>query len=309
MLGVCGSDVHQIDNSWGAASFPLVPGHEIIGNIVGIGPDVEGFTIGQRVGIGVQRSNCGDCDCCNNGAEQLCGKIHKTYAGPGKDKGGFAVHIRYTAKWTFVVPDSIPSDAAAPLLCAGITTFSPIKRHCKAGQKVGVIGIGGLGHLALQIASAMGCEVYAISRSEAKKEEALGFGATGYIASAIPEQFNAAKGSLDVIINTVSAVTGMDEYLSLLKPRGVMAYLGVPEKNEENKTKMFMHSIVPSEKTMVGSYLGPYDDYAEMFAFCAEHNIRPQIECVPLEEANVAIQKVRDNAARYRMVLVMPEAQ
>merc|ERR1712086_1069997 len=215
---------------------------------VGIGPDVEGFTIGQRVGIGVQRSNCGDCECCNNGAEQLCGKIHKTYAGPGKDKGGFAVHIRYTAKWTFAVPDSIPSDAAAPLLCAGITTFSPIKRHCKVGQKVGVIGIGGLGHLALQIASAMGCEVYAISRSEAKKEEALGFGATGFIASAIPEQFNAAKGSLDVIINTVSAVTGMDEYLSLLKPRGVMAYLESQRKTRRTRLRCLCTQSCPRRR-------------------------------------------------------------
>merc|ERR1719272_251864 len=217
--GVCGSDVHQLDDNWGAACFPLVPGHEIVGIVSGIGPDVEGFAIGQRVGIGVQRDCCWQCEQCVNGAEQLCPKILKTYAGPGKDKGGFACMIRYTAKWCFTIPDCIASEAAAPLLCAGITTFSPLKRHCKPGMKVGVIGVGGLGHVGIQFAKALGCDVVAISRNDSKKEEATQFGASEYISSSEPSQMAAAKGSLDVILNTASGVSGIDEYMALLKPR------------------------------------------------------------------------------------------
>lgn len=127
--GVCGSDVHQLDNAWGVASFPLVPGHEIVGTVAQVGAGVEGFAVGQRVGIGVQRSNCGACDCCSASLEQLCPKITKTYAGPGKDKGGFSRYIRYTADWVFPLPDDLPSELAAPLLCAGITTFTPLSEH------------------------------------------------------------------------------------------------------------------------------------------------------------------------------------
>merc|ERR1711935_331030 len=172
---------------------------------------------------------------------------------------------------------------------------------------MGVIGVGGLGHVGIQFAKALGCDVVAISRNETKKDEATQFGASGYVSSEDAAQMAAAKGSMDVILNTASGVTGMDAYMSLLKPRGVMAQAGLPEKNPENMTKLFLHSLVPSEKTIVGTYLGPYADYAEMFAVAAEHGGKPMVECVPLEAANEAIQKVKDNNCRYRMVLVMPE--
>eukprot|EP00929_Paragymnodinium_shiwhaense_P049498 TRINITY_DN24967_c0_g1_i1.p1 TRINITY_DN24967_c0_g1~~TRINITY_DN24967_c0_g1_i1.p1 ORF type:complete len:368 (-),score=73.85 TRINITY_DN24967_c0_g1_i1:219-1253(-) len=303
--GVCGSDIHQLDNTWGAACFPLVPGHEIVGKIAKLGPGVDKFSIGQRVGIGVQRSNCGDCPCCATKLEQLCPKITKTYAGPGKDKGGFSRYIRYTAAWTFAIPDEIPSELAAPLLCAGITTFSPLSRHCQEGMSVGIIGVGGLGHIALQFARAMGCKVSAISTSDSKKAEAMEFGATNFIVSKDAAQMTANKSTLDVILNTASGVTGMDEYLSLLKPRGVMSCVGIPEKDEANKTKLFMHSVVPLEKSIVGSYLGPLDDYEKMFAFAAKHKCFPKIETMKLEDANAAVEKVKAGTARYRMVLLM----
>lgn len=303
--GICGSDVHQLNDAWGVACFPLVPGHEIVGHVKRLGPGVEGFAVGQRVGIGVQRSHCGSCECCASKLEQLCPKITKTYAGPGKDKGGFSRYIRYTAKWTFALPEALPSELAAPLLCAGITTFSPLKRHCRPGMAVGIIGLGGLGHIAVQIASKMGCAVSAISTTEAKREEAVEFGATGFIVSSDAEQMTAAKGTLDVILNTAAGVAGLDSYLSLLKPRGVMSCVGLPEKDQENMSRLFMQSLVPLEKSLVGSYLGPYADYAEMLSFAAEHQVAPKVEVMKLDEVNAAVEKVKQGSARYRMVLEM----
>eukprot|EP00930_Biecheleria_cincta_P035412 TRINITY_DN24356_c0_g2_i1.p1 TRINITY_DN24356_c0_g2~~TRINITY_DN24356_c0_g2_i1.p1 ORF type:complete len:356 (-),score=68.94 TRINITY_DN24356_c0_g2_i1:79-1146(-) len=307
--GICGSDIHQLQNSWGVACFPLVPGHEIIGTVAKLGAGVSKFSVGQRVGIGVQRSNCGACSLCSAKLEQLCPSITKTYAGPGKDKGGFAQYIRYPAAWTFVVPESIPSELAAPLLCAGITTFSPLKRHCRAGMTVGIVGIGGLGHLALQYARAMGCSVVAISTSDSKREEAASFGATSYLVSKDAAQMAVAKSTLDVILNTASGVADIDAYLGLLKPRGVMVYVGLPEKDAAHQPKapwkVFMQSMVPFEKSLTGSYLGPFADYEEMFAFSAEHKVLPKIELMKYEEVNEACKKVQDGEARYRVVLDM----
>jgi len=303
--GVCGSDAHQIENSWGVACFPLVPGHEIIGKVVRLGPGVGELAVGQRVGIGTQRSHCGACSCCSAGLEQVCPAITKTYAGPGKDKGGFALHIRHNAQWIFPVPDELPSEFAAPLMCAGITTYSPLKRYCKPGMRVGIVGIGGLGHIAIQIARAMGCEVVAISKSDSKQAEATEFGATAFLSSGSQDQMAAARGTLDVILDTASGVAGLDGYLALLKPRGVMVCVGLPEKDGSNMSKLFMHSIVLQEKSLQGSYLGPRADYAEMLAFCATHGVKPKVEILKLEQVNEAVAKVKAGTARYRMVLVV----
>ena len=206
--GVCHSDLHQIDNSWKVATFPLVPGHEIVGTIAAVAEDAQTrakFAIGDRACIGVQRSNCGRCTMCEARLEQVCPEISKTYAGPGKDKGGFATLIRYPSDWVFRAPDGLSSEYLAPLMCAGITTYSPLKRLGKPGAKVGVIGIGGLGHVALQFASAMGfSEVVAISRSPNKEAEARGFGADTFLISDDEAAMAAAACSFDVILNTVS---------------------------------------------------------------------------------------------------------
>mmetsp|Transcript_15726 Transcript_15726/g.49479 ORF Transcript_15726/g.49479 Transcript_15726/m.49479 type:complete len:287 (-) Transcript_15726:117-977(-) len=280
-------------------------GHEIVGTIIRVGPGVSHLALGQRVGIGVQRSHCGVCVCCNAGLEQVCPAITKTYAGPGKDKGGFALCIRYNARWTFPVPDALPSELAAPLMCAGITTYSPLKRNCRAGMRVGIIGVGGLGHIALQFARAMGCEVVAISKSDSKKAEAAEFGATAFLCSENQDQMSAAKGSLDVILNTASGVAGMDGYLALLKSRGVMACVGLPEKDSANPTTLHMQSFVLQERSLQGSYLGPLADYAEMLSFAAAHGVKPKVELMKLAEVNEAVAKIKAGTARYRMVLTM----
>jgi len=306
--GICGSDLHQLKNAWGVACFPLVPGHEIVGEVVKLGPGVDKFKVGARVGIGVQRGNCGKCANCKAKLEHICPKITKTYAGPGKDKGGFAQYIRYPAEWTFPVPDSLPSEYAAPLLCAGITTFSPLKRYCKPGMAVGVVGVGGLGHLGIQFAKEMGCTVAAISTGDSKREQAMQLGASTFIVSKDADQMKANVGTLDVILNTSSGIAGMDGYCSLLKPRGVMACVSLPEKDAANMTKMHLQSLVITEKSLCGSYLGPKEDYAEMLTFAAKKKIWPMIEKMPYADVNKAVEKVEEGSVRYRMVLEMPHA-
>ena len=192
-------------------------------------------------------------------------------------------------------------------MCAGITTYSPLKRFCKPGGKVGIIGIGGLGHVALQFAKAMEFgEVVALSRSPSKEAEARGFGAGSFLITEDGDAMKAAASSFDVILNTVSGHAPLDPYLSLLKPRGTLACVGLPEKDQ--KSALWFQSMVPSEKALIGSYLGPYDDYAEMLQFAATHGIKPQVELFPAAEVNAALAKVRDNTARYRIVLVFDEA-
>jgi len=303
--GICHSDVHQIDDAWKAACFPLIPGHEIVGTVVAVGEDEKTrakFAIGDRAAIGVQRGSCGECSACESCLENVCPKITKTYAGPGKDKGGFATLIRYPTDWTFLAPEGLDSELIGPLMCAGITTFSPLKRFGKPGDKVGVIGIGGLGHIALQFAKAMGfSEVVAISRSPNKEAEARSFGATDFLITDDPAAMAACASSFDMILNTVSGHAPIDPYLSLLKPRGTLACVGLPEKDQ--KSQMWFQSMVPSERALVGSYLGPYDDYAAMLEFATAHGIKPQVELYPAAEINAAIAKVRNNTARYRVVL------
>lgn len=309
--GVCHSDLHQIDNAWGVASFPLVPGHEIVGTVVKIGSGVKSLEVGETVGIGVQRSNCGECQQCLMGREHTCPKITKTYAGPGKDKGGFAEFIRYPADWVFKIPPKYSRAHAAPMLCAGITTYSPLKKHTPPGGQatVGIIGVGGLGHVAIQIAKGLAPsgKVVAISTSPTKKEECTKLGATDFLVSKDASQMAEWAGKIDVLLNTVSGVYDLDAYLALLKPDGVMACVGLPEKDQ--KCGVFMQSFVLHEKKIVGSYLGPKLDYEEMFKFCEKHDIKPMVEEFDCEQINDALEKLRKNELRYRAVLQMPAAK
>ena len=303
--GVCHSDLHQIDDAWKAACFPLIPGHEIVGTVVAMGDDAETrakFSVGARACIGVQRGSCGHCGQCSERLENLCPKITKTYAGPGKDKGGFANFIRFPTAWVWAAPDGLPSEYIGPLMCAGITTYSPLKRHGKPGTKVGIIGIGGLGHIALQFAKHMGfAEVVAISRSPSKEEEARGFGATSFLVTEDADAMAAHAGTFDLLLNTVSGHAPLDPYLALLKPRGTLSCVGLPEKDQ--KSQLWFQSMVPQERTVAGSYLGPYDDYADMLAFACKFGVKPQIELFPAAEINEALAKVRNNTARFRVVL------
>ena len=298
--GICGSDVHQIQDAWGTASFPLVAGHEIVGDVVAVGDGERRFAVGDRAAIGVQRSSCGACSYCDAGHENVCRSITKTYAGKGKDKGGFASRIRYPSAWVFRTPAGLDGSLVGPLMCAGITTFSPLKRHAKAGDRVGVVGIGGLGHIALQFGKAMGCEMVAIDTSPAKEDDAKKFGASTFVSDVALLQ----KGSLDMILNTASGRIPLDPFLELLKPRGSLVCVSLPDKEE--RSQLYLHSAVPTERALVGSYLGPLGDYEEMLNFAVEHNVRPQVEVMPVERINEAVARVRAGDARYRVVLEMP---
>lgn len=321
--GVCHSDLHQINDAWNAACWPLVPGHEVVGRIAAVGPAVaNGLKVGMMVGIGVQRGSCGDCGQCNQGREHTCPKITKTYAGPGKDKGGFAERIRYPSDWVFRIPDGLAPADAAPLLCAGITTFSPLKKWVGRAPDdctVAIVGVGGLGHIAVQIASKMPKvkKVIAVSRStgtsplsgQSKKDEALAFGADEFLASTDPDAMAAAAGSVDVILSTVPSGTDLDDYLSLLTPNGAMVCVGLPPKDPAHRAGVYMQSLVPTEKQVSGSYLGPKADYEEMLAFCATHGVRPAIKTFPASEVNTALSELAANTLRYRAVLIFPAGE
>jgi len=305
--GICGSDVHQIEDSWGVASFPLVPGHEIVGNVVAVGEGVSSVSVGDRGAIGTQRSSCGNCGNCKAGFENVCAAITKTYAGPGNDKGGFANLIRYPADWVFNVPAALESEYVGPLMCAGITTYSPLKRHAKSGDRVGVIGIGGLGHLALQFGKGMGYDMVAFSNMPGEKEEAeaKSFGANEFIVVGGPDDSMPEASSFDMILNTASAHVPLDPYLALLKPHGTLACVSLPDKTA--KSQLFLQSVVPTEKSLTGSYLGPRGDYEEMLSFAMEHDVRPMIELYPADQINEAVERVAQGKARYRAVLEMPK--
>ena len=237
-----------------------------------------------------QRGSCGCCSACDEGMENVCPAITKTYAGPGKDRGGFATMIRYPAAWTFSPPAGMASEFVGPLMCAGITTYSPLKRFLKPGGKVGVIGIGGLGHIGLQFAAHLGYgEVVALSRSAAKEEEAKSFGASSFLITEDAGAMAEAAGTFDVLLNTVSGHAPLDPYLALLKPRGTLACVGLPEKDQ--KSQLWFQSMVPTERALCGSYLGPYDDYEEMLEFAQQHGIKPQVELMPASEVNAAIAR------------------
>jgi uncharacterized zinc-type alcohol dehydrogenase-like protein len=283
--GICHSDVHLVDGEWGDW-FPLVPGHEIVGTVTA----GRAFAPGERVGVGWQRDSCGECEYCRGGEEVLCPKHEATCQG---NFGGFADRIRVNERFAFRIPDRLPSANAAPLLCGGITVYTPLWTFAGRGSRVGVIGIGGLGHLALQFAKALGCEVTAFSRVPDKDAEALQFGADRFTTGG-PE-----KGSLDLILNTAHAAPDMDLYLSALRPKGVFCQLGAPP----------MPLAVPSlplitgSRSVTGSAIGNPAAIREMLAFAAEHRITAKVEVVPMREANEALDRTRRNLARYRMVL------
>lgn len=295
--GMCHSDIHMVDNDWGEGQFPMVPGHEVIGQVVEVGPKVTKFKVGDRVGFGPQRDSCKACEHCEAKAEQLCSSFKGLY---DRDFGGYATSIQVPERFTFHVPEGIP-DEMAPLLCAGVTTYAPLHRHAKAGDRVGVVGIGGLGHVAVQYAAKMGCETVAISRSTAKEEEARSFGATAFLATSDAAAVKAAAGTFDAILCTAAAHFSVDLYLGLLKPRGKFILVGLPPAETSLTFKPF--SLVGGEKQLVGSMIGGTQDFDDMLAFSAEKSVFPQVELLEFDDANTGFKKMRENTVRYRSVL------
>ncbi|KAI9291805.1 GroES-like protein [Neoconidiobolus thromboides FSU 785] len=306
--GICGTDIHVMDSGWAPANYPVIVGHEIVGEIVSLGPEVKGFKIGDRVGVGAQCSCCMNKDCyaCKRQREAHCEKMGETYNSKrsidnSKTYGGYAEAIRVQQDFVFHIPESIPSDKAAPLLCAGATVYTPmIQQGFKAGDKVGVLGIGGLGHLAIQFANALGCEVYALSHSHSKEEDAKKMGAKHFIAYSNEEELIKVKNTLNYLIVTSNGDNAQwDRFANWMDIDGKIILLAVPESN----ITLSPFTLVKKNIGFSGSLIGSPNEIRQMLDFAAKHKVYPWIENYPMDKCNEGIQLVRDGKVRYRVVL------
>ncbi len=297
--GICHSDIHLIDNDWMISQYPLVPGHEIVGIVTKTGKDVTDLKPGMRVGVGWQSGACHECEWCTTSQENLCAKSVATCVGKF---GGFADHIITDSRFAFPIPEALDSENAAPLLCGGITVYSPLKNYeVKPSHKVGVIGIGGLGHLALQFARAMGCEVTAFSTSADKEEEAKSFGAHKFVNSKDKKQMQEMTGKLDFILSTVTASLDWMDYMNVLRPNGKLIFVGAAPGNIEIPPM----ALVLGQKIVGGSVIGGIAILKEMLDFAARNGIKAKTELFKAADVNKAVEKVRSNTIRYRAVLEM----
>jgi alcohol dehydrogenase (NADP+) len=304
--GICHSDIHTVKAEWGKPNYPVVPGHEIAGVVTAIGSEVTKHKVGDHVGIGCFVDSCRECSSCQAGLEQYCkgtGMV-TTYNSVGKDgkpnQGGYSQAIVADENYVVRIPESIPLDAAAPLLCAGITLFSPL-RHWKAGPgtRVAVIGLGGLGHMGVKLAAAMGAEVTVLSQSLKKMEDGLRLGASHYYATSDPDTFKKLRNSFDLILNTVSANLDLDAYLKLLDVDGTLVELGIPEHPMEVPA----FAVALMRRSLAGSNIGGIAETQEMLDFCAEHNVAPEIEVINADYVNEAYERVLASDVRYRFVI------
>ena len=295
--GVCYSDIRVMETDQGD-HYPIVPGHEVVGTVIDKGDAVEHLDIGQRVGIGWQSGACMHCQRCLQGDEVHCKQFKRTCL---DGYGGFAEAIQVDSNFAFAIPDQLKSEYVGPLMCGGATVFRPLFYHInKPLTKVGVIGIGGLGHMALQFAAAFGCEVTAISTSSNKEAEARGFGAHHFINSNDEQDMQQAMHSQDLIINTAIADLDWEPYLNLLHAHGKICVVGIPNK----PLSIPVRPLIDMEASIVGSHIGSVPDIHRMLAYAAENHIKPQIEQFPMSDANVALDKLRAGKMRYRGVLV-----
>ncbi|MDJ0312113.1 NAD(P)-dependent alcohol dehydrogenase [Arthrobacter sp. H35-D1] len=303
--GICHSDIHTVRGDWGPQQYPLAPGHEIAGIVTEVGSDVTKHKVGDRVGVGCMVNSCGECANCQAGEEQYCLKGNTgTYGAMDRDgtitQGGYSSHVVVTEDFVVNIPDGLGLDVAAPLLCAGITTFSPL-HHWGAGpgKNVAVVGLGGLGHMAVKIAHAMGATVTVLSQSLKKKEDGLRLGADQYYATSDENTFSDLAGSFDLIINTVSAVIDINAFLQLLKLDGALVSVGAPA--EPLPVQAF--SLIGARRTFAGSAIGGIKETQEMLNFCAEHGIGAEIEVIPASKINEAYERVLASDVRYRFVI------
>lgn len=295
--GVCYSDVHMIDNDVGIATYPFVPGHEIIGTVSEIGSKVILLSEGDRVGIGAQARSCGLCEWCLRGEENACAEFPTTFT--WSPYGGFADSIAVNSKFAVPIPDSADSEHAASLLCGGITVYEPLRLFAKPSMTVGVLGVGGLGHLGLQFASAFGCEVTAFSSGEKKRKDAKAFGAHNYVVLSDADAMTKAARSFDLLLMTAHADLDWPTVMSLLRPFGKLVILGVPSQ----PITVVPLQIIFGQLWVGGTTIGSPTTIREMLTFSVRHDVRPQIETMPMANVNDAISKLKANEARYRMVL------
>jgi uncharacterized zinc-type alcohol dehydrogenase-like protein len=304
--GICHSDIHQARGEWGRSAFPMVPGHEVVGRVSKVGAKVTAFKVGDLAGVGCMVDSCRACDSCGTHHEMFCEKGPAwTYNGTEMDRktptqGGYSTQIVVTEHFVLKVPAGLDPAGAAPLLCAGITTYSPLREwHCAKGMRVGVVGLGGLGHMAVKFARAMGAEVTMLSTSRSKQADATRLGAHAFELTTEPATFTKLTRHFDLIINTISAQHDYNAYLNLLRPFGTMSLVGVPPKPAE----VAAFSLIGGNRRLAGSSIGGIRETQQMLNFCAEHQIVSDIELIKAPQINEAYERVLKSDVRYRFVI------
>ena len=306
--GVCHSDIHQVLDEWSGGIFPMVPGHEIVGRVAKLGAEVTKLKVGDLAGVGCMVDSCHSCSACTQDLEQFCEKgMAGTYSSTEMDKktltyGGYSARIVVDERFALRIPPGLDPAGAAPLLCAGITTYSPLRQiDCKSGDRVGVVGLGGLGHMAVKLAASMGAKVTVLSTSGSKEADARRLGAASFAVTRDGSAFQRLAGQLDLIIDTVSAPHDYNAYLGLLRPRGTMAIVGAPP----GSIPLDPFSLILGGKRLLGSVIGGIAETQEMLDHCAKHGITSDVELIPVQRINEAYQRVLKSDVRYRFVIDM----
>ena len=296
--GICHSDLHLISNDWGISHYPFIPGHEVVGTVSAVGNEVKTLQVGQRVGLGWQSNSCGVCEWCMKGLENLCPEAEGTCV---HRHGGYADRVRANSRFVVPIPENLQSQQVAPLLCGGITVYNPLRTHgINPSSRVGVVGIGGLGHLAIQFAQVFGAEVTAFSTSAAKEKEARTLGASQFVNSRESKAMKDVAGSLDFILTTANADQDWGTYLQALRPTGTLCFVGVPP------SPVCVHAfpLISGQRTISGSPVGSPFRIREMLDVASRHGVKATTELFPMAKANEAIEKVKKSKVRYRAVLV-----
>ncbi|HEX9929859.1 MAG TPA: NAD(P)-dependent alcohol dehydrogenase [Pyrinomonadaceae bacterium] len=306
--GICHSDIHQARNEWGNSVYPMVPGHEIIGRVAQVGAEVSKFNVGDVAGVGCFVDSCRTCENCNDGFEQFCLKqMVPTYNGTEMDGktltfGGYSAQIVVDENYTLKISAKENLANVAPLLCAGITTYSPLKRfNVRAGQKVGIVGLGGLGHIGVKLAVSMGADVTVFSTSPSKEQDARNLGAHNFVVTKNPENMVPLTGKFDFILDCVSAPHDLNMYLNLLRRDGAMVLVGAPDKPAE----VYAFSLITNQRTLAGSLIGGIRETQEMLDYCAKNNITSDVEIIPIQQIEEAYERTIKADVRYRFVIDM----
>lgn len=309
--GVCHSDVHQARDEWGGGKFPMVPGHEVVGRITKVGAQVKKFKVGDLAGVGCMVDSCRSCDPCRAHSENYCEKgANMTYSSLEKDgktvtQGGYSTHMVVHEDFALRLPKNLDLSKVAPLLCAGVTTFSPLRHwNVKAGQRVGVVGLGGLGHMGVKLAASMGAHVVVFSHSAHKVDDAKRLGAHEVIVTKDAEALKAAKGGFDFILDTVSAPHDLNAYLSLLKTDGAMVLVGLPDEPPVIQPG----NLIMKRRTLAGSLIGGIKETQEVLDYCGEHNITSDVELIVLKDINQAFDRMVKGDVKYRFVIDMKKS-